>query len=139
MASLGEDLRTFIVGSTAVVAQFSGVAKPHAVEQNSYPQNPPDPRIWYRRAQEETDRYLDGTPMVSDSVWDVEVIGTGDDTVLDLVDVVRTALDGHSGTVGTRTVQGIFCEDHADEYIPRGVGDEEGFTVAALRLRVFST
>jgi hypothetical protein len=139
MASLGEDIRSAIVGSTAILAEFAGAAKPHACEQNTYPENPPDPRIYFRRAREETDRFLNGDPMTTESEWDVECIGTGDDTVLDLAAVVKSTFDGHSGTFGARTVQAVFVEDHDDDYIPRGVGSEDGFTVAALRLRIFST
>ena len=139
MASLGEDIRSTIVGSTAILAQFAGAAKPHAVEQNSYPENAPDPRIYFRRARQETDRYLDGTAGVTESEWDLEVIGTGDDEVLDLAEVMRGVLDGHRGAFGGRSVQAVFVEDQDDDYFPRGIGDEEGFTVAALRLRIFST
>jgi len=139
MASLGEDIRTTIVGSTAILAEYSTIAKPHACEQNAYPENPPDPRIWFRRAREETLKHMDTTSGPTESEWDVEVIGTDDDTVLDLAEVVRTTLDGYRGAFGSRTVQGVFVSDHDDEYIPRGVADEEGFTVAALRLRIFST
>lgn len=143
MASLGEDIRTFILASTGIAGASTALtlARANAVTQNSYPVKPPDPRIWYRRAGSETVRCLGGEAGPKNEEWDLEVIGGDIDEVLAIVPAVKTRFDGYQGAMGSssRTVQAIFVDDHDDDYEPRGVASEEAVNVSALRLTIFTS
>lgn len=141
MASLGEDIRAFLVASTAIAAASTRwkIAAPGVVEQNTIRQNAPQPRIWYQRAGESAELDLDGEGGLTESSWDLEVLTDVDDERWSIADAVRRALHGHLGAFGSRSVQGVFVEDHDDDYSPFAVASEEGEYVAAFRLTIFTT
>jgi hypothetical protein len=67
---------------------------------------------------------------------DVEVIGRVLDDVLDVVDEIRSHNKAR-GSFGEGTVQALLVRDHNDDYVPRGVfDDEEGLHIAALQIEV---
>lgn len=137
MASLGEDIRTVITGSTAVAAASTrwnagALARVGVVEQNTVREQAPDPRIWFQREREETDWYLDADEGLTESTWNIEVHSSIDSERFAIADAIKSVLDGQYGTFGSRTVQSCFVEDHDDDYVPRGVASEEGVYVAAL-------
>jgi len=137
MASIGENLRSFITSSTGVLAVFSGAAAPNAVLQNKLPYGPPLPRIWFGRASQEEEVDLSGTGGLVESSWNIEAISDDVDEALEIADAVKADLNGHRGTFGSGTVKGCFVEDHDDDYQPKGVGSEDGFYVAAISARIF--
>ena len=137
MASIGEDIRTFIIGSTGVATHFAAIAAPAVVEQNTIRQEAPTPRIWYQRDSEREETDLSGEGGLVESQWNIEVHSTSDDARFDIADALKTRMNGYYGPFGSRTVQGVFIEDHDDDYIPRGIGSEEGFYVAALSARIW--
>ena len=137
MASIGEDIRTFIIGSTSVASHFDAITAPGVVEQNKIRQEAPSPRIWYQRDTEEEQVDLTGAGGLVESTWDIEVHSTDDDARFDIADALKARMNGYFGTFGSRKVQGVFIKDHEDDYIPRGVGSEEGFYVAALSATIW--
>jgi hypothetical protein len=144
MATLGADLRTFLTGSTGIAAVWpstgKGLSAPHVVEQNTFPQSAPDPRIYFQRQSEEQDLDMSGEDAVTDSRWDVEVIGSDDPTVVSIVDAVKSRLHGHRGAFGSRTVLAVFVEDHDDDYLVRGLASEdEAVSVAALQVQILTS
>jgi len=136
MASIGEDLRTHIVNSTACQALFTSIAADGCVEQNTIRQQAPSPRIWYQRGSSEEPVDCAGVGGLVESTWDIECHSDDLDQALDLADAVKRRLNGHFGSFGTGRVMGVFVEDHDDDYIPAGVGSEEGLYVAAISARI---
>jgi len=136
MATIGENLRTFIVGSTAVLDVFSGAAAPEAVGQTTEPENPPSPRIWYGRAAQEEPRDLDGNGGLVFSTWDIEVQSDDLDDMLNITDAVKGRLDAYAGLMGDQTIQGSFVNDHDDDYIWKSVGADSGVHAAALLVQI---
>lgn len=140
MASVGEDIRAFILASTGIADALATLNRTNVVAQNNMPEKPPDPRIWYRRAGTDTIRCLGGEAGPHNEEWDLEVLGGDNDEVLAIVAAVKARFDGHRGTMGSsRTVSAIFVDDHDDDYEPRGVASEEAVNVAALRLTIFTS
>lgn len=138
MASIGENLRTFITASTAISDQFDSITDVGVVEQNTIREDAPSPRIWFQRSQQNEPLDVDGTGGLVESLWDIEVHSeTSADETLDIADVLKTRLHGHQGKLGTQTVQGIFVEDHDDDYLVKGDASENGLHVAALSARIF--
>ena len=136
MASIGEDLRTHICNSTACAAFFTTITADGCVEQNTIRQQAPSPRIWYQRAGSEEPVDCGGAGGLVFSRWDIECHSEDIDKALDLAAAVKARLDGHLGSFGSRRVQGVFVEDHDDEYEPGGVASEEGLYVAALSAQI---
>jgi hypothetical protein len=138
MSSIGENLRTFIVGSTSLSTYFDAIDGIGTVEQNTIRQDAPSPRIWYQRNQQSEDLDVDGTGGLVESTWDIEVHSESPDgQSLDIADVLKARLHGHKGAFGDQSVQGVFVEDHDDDYLPKGVASEDGLYVAALSAKIF--
>lgn len=138
MASIGENLRTVICGSTGVAALFDDVNAEHVVEQGALVQNAPSPRIWYQRTGQETDLDLSGDAGLTESYWDVECYSEDQDESLDVASQVKSKLHGMYGAFGADRVKGVFVEDHDDDYEPKGDASEEGLYVAALSVRILT-
>lgn len=140
MASMGENLYTFITSSTGVAKAFTDagavVTNDGAVEQNTIREDPPLPWIWFGRESENEDLDFAGNGLIGESLWDVECYSDDIDEVHDVVAAVKTRLHGHRGSFGAGSVHGIFVTDHDDEYVPKGNASEEGIFVAALRARI---
>lgn len=139
MSDLGQNIRSAIVGSTAVKAAFPGVAAPGACQQATESQDERDPRIWFARNVENEELELDGTGGLVESFWDLEVISEDQDSSQQIAAVVKRFLHGKRGALGNMTIQGCFCSDHDDQYIPQGVAADSGYHVASVRLQVFHT
>lgn len=136
MATIGENLRTFLVESNDILAVFSGAAAIDAVGQTSHPQDPPIPRIWYGRASQEEPRDFDGEGGLVFSLWDIEVQSDDNAEMIAIADAVKALLDGYSGAMGDQTIQGSFVNDHDDDYVWKSVGADDGIFAAALLVRI---
>lgn len=137
MADLAENLRTVIVGSTAIVAEFGSMAAPYAVIQGWEPQEDTLPRIHFARSSFSEEVDLSGDGGLTEQQFDLEVISDDLDESQDIAHAARKFLNGKRGTFGTQTVQGVFVEDHNDDYIPKGVVSEEAYHVAALAVTIW--
>lgn len=134
---IGEDLRSFLLSSTGVTAAVANSTTPGVIEQNTIREYAPSPRIWYQRRNENEDLDLGGTGGIIESNWDIECHSEDPDEPFTIAAAVKSALHGHRGTFGSGSVQGVFVEDHDDDYIPKGVGSEEGLYVASFSARLF--
>lgn len=139
MADLGENIRSFLVGSTGVAAQFDDITLAHVVEQNRVAQDVPQPRIWFRRNAEVKEPDLGGTVTHGESTWDIECQSKEVDQAQNIATEVKTVLNAHRGTFGANSIQGAFVFDHDDQYIVKGLSDDDGTFVAALSVTIFST
>jgi hypothetical protein len=129
-----------LTSSTALAALMPRLTRAHVIEQNTIPENQPVPRIWYQRSSQEVERDAAGAAVLTRSTWDMEVISDDIDECLNIADAVKTRLDGHFGLFGStsETVKGVFVRDHDDEYLVKGLGENEGAHVAALSVEIIS-
>ncbi len=136
MPSIGENLKTFLTVDTTTLSSA------HRVSQNKVPQHIENqfPRIWFTRSDRFDYTDLDGTKggMVL-STFDLECISDDVDQALDLADAVYEVLHAYRGSFGAGTVKGCFVDSQDDDYVPKGIGDDEGLHVAAQSLRIFHT
>lgn len=149
MASLGENLRSFIVTSTGVIAASSNwtastITRAGAVQQNEFMQDPPSPRIWFTRTSQVEDVDMSAVGGLVESFWDIECQSDDVNEAIAIADAVKARLNGYQGVFGTTAsstsdVQGIFLTDHDDDYIPKDNAADEGTSVAALSARIFNT
>ena len=137
MASLGEDIRTAIVGSTAITAVFANASSPGAVEQGTIRENAPTPRLWYVRDEENEDLDLSNGGGLVKSTWAFEVHSDDDDESLGIADVIRRTYHGAIGTFGGRYAHSVEIAEQDDDYIPRGDASEDGLFVSALRVTIW--
>jgi hypothetical protein len=137
VADLAENLRSVVIASTAIAAEFTGIAAPYAVIQGWEPQEDTLPRMHFARSSfsEEVDLNAEGG--LTEQQFDLEVISDDLDEAQDIAHATRKFLNGKRGTFGTQTVQGVFVEDHNDDYIPKGVASEEAYHVAALAVTIW--
>jgi hypothetical protein len=129
-ATLGEDIRTWLLADTAIAAVVGG-----RVHQNKAGDRYLGPYIWYGRATTQNEDALDdsaGTKPFS-QIFDIESISDDIDEALSIADMLK-AKHLARGTFGGGKVQGVFVSDHADDYIPRGSNSDDGLHVAALQL-----
>lgn len=121
MATIGENIRKVLLAdSTGVNAIVSG-----RVHQNSIPETITMPRVWYTRASSVEEVDNDGVGGLTESSWDIECHAEDLDDALNLADNVKSLLNGTKGSFGDDTVQGIFVEDHDDDYLPKGLGEDD--------------
>jgi hypothetical protein len=140
--SLGIYLRNFITSSTAIASNFSDVTAEGVVQQDTMPKDAPSPRIWYSRATQKVHRDVSGAALYTESRWDIECLSDDIDESLAIAGDVKTRLDGFYGAMGSTSsntpVKAIYVEDYDNDYIPQGVGEEDGTHVAAISATIFS-
>lgn len=135
MADIAENLRTFLLADSSVAAKVGT-----RVDQNIVPQGKSLPFIWYQRTGTTQLRCLNETVNTPFShVFAVECIGEDIDAVEELADSVRAACEAAAagGAFGTQTVANVFCEDQADDYVPKAADLNSGEHIAALQVEVF--
>lgn len=106
------------------------------VQQNVNSQDTVQPRVWFQRRSGNTDLFVDGTPSLTNTIYDVEVIGLDIDEVSGIADTLQTALNGKHGTMEGMIVLGIFVEDSDDEYEIRSIDTDDNWNVAAFSVRI---
>ena len=133
MADVATRLRTFLL-TDATISQMVG----EQVHQGFVPENTAGDYIWFSRAAVEPLRVLASGAIDPLSVrFDVEAISEDIDRSQSLAAAIRSKCDAYRGTFGDSTTQGIFVEDHNDDYTPRGVFSDDVLHVAALSVEVF--
>lgn len=134
--SLGGNFRSHLLASTGIAAVVSDrIHQTKMSEQSSFP------AIWFQRVGEEEEITLDGEGGLKQTTFDLECISTDLDESIDLGITVKRYIHGWSGTLSgtTATVQGVFVRDKDDDYIPRNEGSDDGRTVSALSVEVWSS
>lgn len=133
MADMGENIRTVIVANAGINAVVAG-----RVHQSVVPESLTMPRIWYTRAASFEDVDFDGIGGLVDESWDIECHALSLDEAQDLSALVKPLFNGKRGTFGTDTIGGSFVEDHDDDYLPKGIGedDDSHIHVAAISLQI---
>lgn len=138
MASIGEDLRAFLIGLPEMYALAAD-----RVHQDHVPQTPLNPDgyfdryVWFESAGIGREACL-GQPQGTEPDWweiNLECIAPTGQEADALVDVMR-GLDGYRGQLGARQTQAMWVEDQTDDYIPRGLRTDVGSYVKAVSLEI---
>jgi len=136
VADVAENLRAFLVADANTAAKVGT-----RIYQDSVPQAKSFPFIWFQRTGTDNLRCLGETTNTPFShTFAVEVISDDIAQVNPLADLVRARLEtaaAGSSSFGAGTVSNVFCEDQADDYLPRGADLNSGEHVAALQVEVY--
>ena len=133
MSTIGTDIRTWLIADAAITAVVGARVFENKINQG----NDDNVCIWFARATTSGEDALDddsGTKPFR-QIFDLEVISkdiADTNTVADLITAKRL----HRGTFGVGKVQGVFIDDHSDDYIPRGVNSDDGWHIAAFQLDI---
>lgn len=132
MASIGEDLRTFLLADAGISAAVGT-----RIHQDIAPQGYDGQYIWFGRGGTENEDMLDSVAGEKSfrEFFDIETISRDINESLSLAALVKGKHNSRA-TFGSGTIQGLFVTDHADDYIPRGIGQDSGLFVAALQLEI---
>ena len=133
MATVSEDLKTFTIADSTV-----GALVADRMHELHVPQTSLKPYIYYSRIGTEDERAMDSAagdaPFRHQYI--VECWGTTPSMADSIADAVRDRLNNYRGTLGSRTVQGVFVQSQSDDYDPRSDGSDRGFFLNALTVEV---
>jgi hypothetical protein len=133
MADVSTRFRTFLLTDTTI-AQMVG----EQVHQGFVPETTKGDYVWFSRSASEPLRVLASGAIDPLSVrFDVEAISDDLDRAQALAAAIRSKCDAYRGTFGDSTTQGIFVEDHNDDYTPRGVFSDDVLHVASMSVEIF--
>ncbi len=137
MAALDEQLIAFLRAQATV-----NVIAGNRIHEGNVPESSDDPYVWIQRSMRDRESYQTlqkETHPLSETLYDIECIAVAIADSQNLADAVRGVLDEYRGEFasGQGLIQGVFVDDHTDDYLPRGVGDDSGLNVVALRVAVF--
>lgn len=133
MADVATRLRTFLLSD----ATISGIVG-ERIHQGFVPETTSGDYIWFARSGVEPLRVLASGVIEPLSVrFDLEAISEDIERSQTLAAAIRNKLDAYRGTFVDTTTQGIFVEDHNDDYMPRGIFGDEVVYVAAMNVEIF--
>lgn len=133
MSDVATRLRAFLIAD-ATLQQYVG----DRVHQSHVPESSDGDFIYFSREAMEPHRVLD-TGSIAPLLhrFSLEVISSELDRAQDIATIVRSKLDGYRGDFGDGSTQGIFVEDHNDDYIPRAIYGDDGKHVAAFSVEIY--
>lgn len=134
MATMPQDLLTFIASSTAVSALVST-----RVHYSHLPQPSAYPHIWFKTTTDNEELTMDAVGGLHEAFVDLECAALSESEAQALADVVKPRLHGYKGTMGSSTAQGIFVSDKDDEYIPFSNQSDDGVHVVAFTAQLWYT
>lgn len=132
MATIGENLRTFVLESTGISAVVGT-----NMEQNKIDQDTDTPFIYYSRTNEVEDRDQAANGGISEVTFSIQCVDEDIDASLALAALVKSRIDGYKGTMGTQRILGVFVSDRSDDYYTKPDGGDIGFHVAGLSAQIF--
>lgn len=133
MSQLGIDLRAYLLADEDIASALGS-----RLHQNKTPESYAGAYGWLARGGTDDELELDESEGGGGfrEYFDLELYGRDLDQVLELAEAVR-AHNCARGAFGNGTVQALFVRDHADDYIPRGIfDDDQGLHLAALQLEI---
>lgn len=139
--NLAEDFRAFCIAQPTVAAfvgSSAGEARVHqsravrGMDELEYPF-----AVFFRRGTENEDSLDDEVGQLPFRVYfDIECASNDLDESQDLADALRNVLHMYRGPLGTGSVQGIFVEDHDDDYQPRMASEDGATFVSSLQVEI---
>jgi hypothetical protein len=134
MSHFPEDLRTYIVGSTAVTALIGT-----RCHYSKTPQASARPNVWFRVASDTEELTMDGVGGLHEATCDIECVALTEGSAQDVADAIKTRLSGYKGAAGNATAQAMFLRDKDDSYVPFSNESDEGVHVVAYTLTAWYT
>jgi hypothetical protein len=131
---ISADLRSFLLAQEALTALVD-----ERIHVNHVPQESTLPYLWVGRTGTTHDRTLDQArgEQPFEEQWDCEAIAGTESEAQALGEAVR-GLDCAKGAFGDGRIQLMTVEDQRDDYVPRGVPSDEGFSVCAFSLTIYA-
>lgn len=131
--TFGTDMRSWLQG-LAVSAEHDPGARFH---ENTVPPGYAGPYVWFQRRTRSDELTFDMQPgqIPFEIFVDLEAIARGPEALALAAEIAQQS-HGYRGPFGDGTVQAVFCEDHGDDYTPRGLMAEQALQYGALELRV---
>lgn len=132
MATLEENLKTFLQADTTV-KEIVG----NRISYNHVPQSSDTPYIFFQQTGTTDDDGIGDSPgaptryQYALECWDRDVL-----RAKRLGLRVQTILNKYIGAIGDQTVQAIYAPTQDDNYVARGILDDEGFHGAFLNVEV---
>lgn len=130
--SLATDLRAMIAADLSIAALVGD-----RICQGQVPERTAMPYIWFQRSSTENEDTTDGS--AGDPAWahlfDMEVVADNLDDAEDIVELIKS-YHLYRGECGDSTIQGMFVEDHTDQYVRRNDFGDDGFHIPALIIRI---
>ncbi len=135
MADAAENLRTFLLADSSLLTSLGDqCGQIRTLQEDSYPYC-----VFFRTGTDsDTERALTQTvgTLPFRKFFDIEIVSGDLDEAVDIAERIKTYADGFSGTFGDTTIQGVFIEDHDDDYQSRSVDDDEAIFVQALQVQL---
>ena len=133
MPDIATRFRTFCLADATIAAAIGS-----RMCQSVVPEQLATPYVWFGRASTDDLDTLDASPGEASFVtaFNVEAISDDLDEAQSIGDALKARLNKYRGTFADSTVKGIFVTDHNDDYYPRGLGEDGGRHVAALRVEI---
>jgi len=139
MTSTGENLRLYLIGTTAGSTSIKDEISSRCY-QNSVPSSAAMPYVWFRRRSVEFLETLgeaNATPYLEN--FDFEVVADTLDEADDIADLVRTRLHGASGTLNsTTTYQWVEVRDQREDYVPQNMQADALMHIVSLDMQVIN-
>lgn len=145
---IDQDLRAFLITLLpAAATDVGGVALTGTpVEKGKASATQTPPFVQYQRADANRDVFLDGSGQLYETDFDVECYALDEATAQALAQAFKegpnantAGLNGFRGTWGSGPgtfIHGSFAQDHSDDYEPKLLDADEGYSVASIRVHV---
>lgn len=131
-ATMEENLRTLLLSDDTIKNAVGA-----RVSYNHVPQADDLPYIFFEQSGSTDDTALgDSSGLPTRLQYALEVWGDKAFSAKSLGRRVQQYLHKYRGAFGDSTVQGIFAESQDDNYVPRGIMDDEGFHGSFLNVEV---
>ena len=128
MTTTEENLRAFLLSDTGIAAACGS-----RVAYNHFAQTKGNPRIFFQQSGAADDVALDDSAGVPNRPqFTIESIASTPEGAVALKNLVHAKVNKHRGALGDTTVKGIFAADVADNYTPKGLGEDAGQHWAAF-------
>lgn len=135
MADIATRFRAFLLADSSVKAKLGERIYQDRVSE----QSPVRPYLWFsKRLTNYSNCIDDANGAAPTSVnFDVESISTDLTESQAIAELVRTRCHLYRGAFDDSTVKGVFVREQDDEYVPRGMGTNDGMFATVFDVEVF--
>lgn len=112
LADIRPALRTFLLENSTIAAVVGG----ERVYPVVLPQGVTDPSIVYNLITETNDHHMQGASGLVMIRMQIDAYAQTHDAAAELALLIKEALDGYSGLMGSVTVQGVFADTARTDY-----------------------
>jgi hypothetical protein len=131
MAAIDEEFRDFVQSRAAPGVPME---KGRVSEELDFAATPV--RIYFQRASENNDVYLNGQPLLTETVFDIEVGALDDDLVQPVAERIKDLCSGYRGAMGKRFAHSTYQQDQNDDYQPRLLDADAGIYGTTFQVAV---